>query len=133
MRAGLTDIVRGRRRRIVAALERFPAASAWLLASSLARHYGSDGDIAANAVWPHVAQTFGTAPIARADHRQAIAAAFRRAAMRYGLVVPPTDAWPVDMFVCQAGWPAPNFPAWSVRSCGRRRRSVSPHETIRSA
>lgn len=103
VRAGLTDIVRGRAEGIVAALERFPAASAWLLASSLARHYGSDGDIAANAVWPHVAQTFGTAPIARADHRQAIAAAFRRAAMRYGLVVPSADAWPVDMFVCQAG------------------------------
>lgn len=103
IRAGLKDIVRGSAEGVVAALERYPAASAWLLASSLARNYGGEGEIAANAVWPHVAQTFGTVPIARADHRQAIAAAFRRAAMRYGLVVPPSDAWPVDMFVCQAG------------------------------
>jgi hypothetical protein len=103
IRAGLKEFVRGRVHGAVGALERFPAATAWLLASTIAKNYGVEGEIAAIAIWPRVAQAFGLPTIERSDHRQAIASAFRGAALRYGLVVPALDAKHVDMFVCQAG------------------------------
>ena len=124
---GLARLACGLPHRITAAFERFPACSTWLLASSLADRYGRGGDIAANAVWPHISGIFGTAAVERQNDRQAIAAAFRSAAGRFSLVLPSGGggASLVDLFICQAGIAHAQIPAL-VRAFLRAEAVIGP-------
>lgn len=113
VRNGLRAFVKGQASNITQALTKFPAASAWLLASDLARQYrsGSGDSIVTGQIYPHIAAAFGTGPIDQAQ-RQDMATAFRRAARRFGLVLPPRKTnFLADSYVCQAGAARSQLPA----------------------
>lgn len=113
VRNGLRAFVKGRASNIAQALIKFPAASAWLLASDLARQYrsGSGDGLVTGQIYPHIAATFATGPIDQAQ-RQEMVTAFRRAARRFGLVLPPRKTnFLADSYICQAGAARSQLPA----------------------
>ncbi len=113
VRAGLVVFVGRKADRIAAALELFPAAASWFLASNLARLYRSDtGDGAPTSkIYPHIARAFCVDAIDQ-SHRPVMARAFRRAARRFGLVLPPDQTnFHADAYVCQAGIAKAQLPA----------------------
>lgn len=105
VRNGLRAFAKGRASNIAQALTKFPAASAWLLATDLARQYrsGSSDSVVTGQIYPHIAAAFATSPIEQAQ-RQDLVTEFRRAARRFGLVLPPRKTnFLADSYVCQAG------------------------------
>lgn len=113
VRNGLRAFVKGKASNIAQALTRFPASAAWLLATELARQYrnGSGDSIVTGQIYPHIAAAFATGPIDQAQ-RQEMVIAFRRAARRFGLVLPPRKTnFLADSYVCQAGAARSQLPA----------------------
>lgn len=113
VRRGLRAFTEGQASRIALALTKFPAASTWLLASDLSRHYrsGRGNSPVTSAIYPHIAATFSTGPIEQAHTREMVAA-FRRATRRFGLVLPPQKTnYHADSYICQAGAAQSQLPA----------------------
>lgn len=112
VRDGLRAFAKGRAANITQALTKFPAAAAWLIASDLARQYRSGiANVVTSQIYPHIAAAFATDPIDQV-HRQELVSAFRRAARRFGLVLPPRKTnFLADSYVCQAGAARSQLPA----------------------
>jgi hypothetical protein len=110
---GLRAFAQGRSSNIAKALAKYPAASAWLISTELARHYRSGGGDSSvtSQIYPHIAAAFATGPIDQAQ-RQELVTAFRRVARRFGLVLPPRKTnFLADSYVCQAGAARSQLPA----------------------
>ena len=110
---GVREFVAGQPRRISQCLIRFPAATAWFLATSLARNYRNTQDSrpATSAIYLHIEKAFEVTPLGNQERLEAVIA-FRRAANKLGLVLPPQETpFYADNYVCQAGIAHSQLPA----------------------
>ncbi|MFN3725977.1 MAG: hypothetical protein ACK4SZ_06695 [Allosphingosinicella sp.] len=97
--AGLGDFVAGKPERMERALEIYPAATTWLMSSTLLRDYGLEG----HRIYDPICASFGLSEIQPAA-RARLNFQFRRACSRLGLIVAGADATGyVDDYILQAG------------------------------